>query len=50
MILTRKHLAAALAIIAAIGVFIGINKYEIRQTMANNAIKIIIDAGHGAYA
>ncbi len=47
MILTRKHLAAVLVIIGAICVFTGINKHETRQTMANNNIKIIVDAGHG---
>lgn len=47
MILTKKHLAAVAAVIAVVGVFIGIRQYEIRQTIANNDLKIILDAGHG---
>lgn len=47
MILTRKHLVAAAVVIAAVGVFIGVRQYEIRQTIANNDLKIILDAGHG---
>ncbi|MCI9085676.1 MAG: hypothetical protein HFE51_04555 [Clostridia bacterium] len=50
MILTRKHLTAAAVVIAVIGVFVGIRQYEIRQTIADNELKIILDAGHGAYA
>lgn len=50
MILTRKHLAAAVSIIALIGIIIGIRQYDIRQTMAGKGLKIILDAGHGAYA
>lgn len=50
MILTRKHIAATAVIIAVIGIFVGIKQYEIRQTIANNDLKIILDAGHGAYA
>ncbi|MCI8521483.1 MAG: hypothetical protein HFE50_08325 [Clostridia bacterium] len=49
MILTRKHLTAAAVVIAVIGVFVGIRQYEIRQTIADNELKIILDAGHGAY-
>lgn len=49
MILTRKHLTAAALVIAVIGVFVGIRQYEIRQTIADNELKIILDAGHGAY-
>lgn len=47
MILTRKHLAAAAAIIGVICVFAGMSKYETRQTMASDRIKIVVDAGHG---
>lgn len=47
MILTRKHLAVIVIIIAVIGVFVGVRQYEIRQTVANNDLKIILDAGHG---
>lgn len=50
MILTRKHLTAAAVVIAVIGVFVGIRQYEIRQTIADNELKIILDAGHGTYA
>lgn len=49
MILTRKHLTAAALVIAVIGVFVGIRQYEIRQAIADNELKIILDAGHGAY-
>lgn len=49
MILTRKHLTAVAVVIAVIGVFVGIRQYEIRQTIADNELKIILDAGHGAY-
>lgn len=49
MILTKKHLAAAVSIIALIGIIIGVRQYDIRQTIANNDLKIILDAGHGAY-
>lgn len=48
MILTNKHLAAAVSIIALIGIIIGVRQYDIRQTIANNDLKIILDAGHGA--
>ncbi len=50
MILTRKHLTVMAVAIAVIGVFIGVRQYEIRQTIADNDLKIILDAGHGAYA
>lgn len=47
MILTKKHIAAAVSIIALIGIIIGVRQYDIRQTIANNDLKIILDAGHG---
>lgn len=49
MILTKKHLALAAVVIAIIGVIVGIRQYEIRQTIANNDLKIVLDAGHGAF-
>lgn len=51
MIIMKKHIAAAILIIlAAIIAFVGIKKYESRQTFVQRDIKIILDAGHGAYA
>lgn len=50
MILTKKHLAALTIILAVLGVFVGIGQSKIRQTIANHDVKIILDAGHDAYA
>lgn len=49
MIIMKKHIAAIVVIIvAAILVFVGIKKYENRQTFADSDLKIVLDAGHGA--
>lgn len=48
MIIMKKHIAAVILIIlAAIIAFVGIKKYESRQTFVQRDIKIILDAGHG---
>lgn len=48
MIVMKKHIAAAIIIIIAVIIaFLGIKKYESRQTFANNNLKIVLDAGHG---
>ncbi|MCI8404678.1 MAG: hypothetical protein HFE49_07220 [Clostridia bacterium] len=51
MIVMKKHIAAAILIVLAVIIaFFGIKKYESSQTIADNDLKIILDAGHGAYA
>ena len=48
MIIMKKHIAAIVVIIvAAILVFVGIKKYDNRQTFADSDLKIVLDAGHG---
>ncbi|MGN0107250.1 MAG: hypothetical protein ACI4A5_06095 [Hominilimicola sp.] len=50
MIIMKKHIAAViLIIIAVVIIFFGIEKYESRQTFADSDLKIVLDAGHGAY-
>ncbi len=49
MIVMKKHIAAVIIIIiAAILAFVGVKKYESHQTFADNDLKIVLDAGHGA--
>lgn len=48
MIVMKKHIAAVIIILIAILIaFFGIKKYESKQTLADNNLKIILDAGHG---
>ena len=50
MIVMKRYIAAILiVIIAAVLVFFGIKKNESRQTFMNNGVKVILDAGHGAF-
>ncbi len=49
MIIMRKQLAAViLALIALAAIFFGVKKYETRHTFADDDLKIVLDAGHGA--
>lgn len=49
MIVMKKHIAAAILVLLAVAITVfGIKKYESRQTIANNDLKIVLDAGHGA--
>lgn len=51
MIVMKKHIAIIiLVLIVVILAFFGIKKYESQQTFNDSNLKIILDAGHGAYA
>lgn len=51
MILTRKRIAAVIIIIFAVGIAVGgVKKYVSIPTFSDNNLKIVVDAGHGAYA
>lgn len=51
MIFTRKHIViAVLFAVVGIAIGIGIKHYETLQTFSSPDIKVVLDAGHGAYA
>lgn len=50
MIITKKHIMIAIIFcIAVTAIVVCVKKHESRQVFAGDGIKIVLDAGHGAY-
>lgn len=51
MILTKKYIAVFTAVIVAVAALVmGIKEYSAREAFSKSEMKVILDAGHGAYA